>query len=103
MKLFIPLAVVCVIGSVVGLYLLEQGKPTPIPVQTTSKTPTPKAVITPVQTTESLDAILRATDPSTAAEQSAATTAEVNSADTSLSAGDKSLKSLNTQASTYVQ
>ncbi|MBP9686359.1 MAG: hypothetical protein KBD66_00995 [Candidatus Doudnabacteria bacterium] len=102
MKLLIPLAVVGVAAASFGLYMLKASTPAPLantPVAQTTPTPTP--AITPIQTKESLDAILQSADATTSAEQAAAASAEISGSDQSLSAEDQVLKSLNTTAGTY--
>lgn len=99
MKLFVPLAILLVIASGVGLYTLERSKPAPIPLRINQAAPSPTPVVTPIQTKESLESILGSTDSIVAAEQSVAGSAELSGSDSSLSAEDQTLRSLNTSTS----
>ncbi len=99
MKVFIPLAVLGIIAAGFGTYALKVNMEVSAPGAPLVLTrPTP--VITPVQTNESLDAILRGIDSTASTEHSVAATADIQSADQTLVAEDQTLRALNTSTST---
>lgn len=99
MKALIPLAALGIIAAGFGTYALKVSMEVSAPgAPIVGARPTP--VITPIQTNESLDAILRGIDSTASAEQSAAATADISSTDQTLSAEDQTLRSLNTSTST---